>query len=62
MLIHDTGGGIANENVTKVFDPLFTTKTKGIGLGLAIVGEVIQKHNGTIDVASAPRRGNYLHR
>ena len=57
MLIHDTGGGIANENVTKVFDPLFTTKTKGIGLGLAIVGEVIQKHNGTIDVASAPGEG-----
>jgi len=52
--IHDTGGGIADQDVTKVFDPLFTTKTKGIGLGLPIVGEVIQKHNGTIEAASRP--------
>lgn len=57
LQICDTGHGIAEEELTKVFDPLFTTKAKGIGMGLAIVGEVIQKHNGTVGVTSKPGEG-----
>ena len=55
--IADTGPGIAEDKLDKVFDPLFTTKAKGIGMGLPIVGEVVHKHNGTIGVTSNPGEG-----
>jgi len=51
----DTGEGISDENIERIFDPLFTTKTKGTGLGLAICQEIIQQHSGTI---SAHRNGD----
>ena len=57
LQVCDTCHGMSEEDLTKVFDPLFTTKAKGIGMGLAIVGEVIQKHNGTIGVTSTPGEG-----
>ena len=57
LQIRDTGEGISEQNLNKIFDPLFTTKTKGIGMGMPIVGEVIRKHNGTIEVASKPGEG-----
>ncbi|PKB58578.1 MAG: hypothetical protein BZY83_06260 [SAR202 cluster bacterium Casp-Chloro-G2] len=44
----DTGQGISDENIGKIFDPLFTTKTKGTGLGLAVCQEIIMRHGGTI--------------
>jgi len=44
----DTGVGISEENIGQIFDPLFTTKTKGTGLGLAVCQEIIQRHQGTI--------------
>jgi len=55
--ISDTGLGIGDENVAKVFDPLFTTKTKGTGLGLAICHKIIIQHGGTIGVASKSGAG-----
>ncbi|MHA1613604.1 MAG: PAS domain S-box protein [Candidatus Thorarchaeota archaeon] len=55
--IADTGVGISQENVSKIFNPLFTTKAKGIGLGLAIVKTLIDGHDGTIDVQSEPDKG-----
>lgn len=48
----DTGEGILNKNLKKIFEPLFTTKAKGFGLGLSIVKDIITSHNGTIDVES----------
>jgi signal transduction histidine kinase len=54
----DTGVGIPEENLKKIFDPLFTTKTKGTGLGLAICQEIVSKHKGTIDVKSRPGKGS----
>lgn len=53
----DTGEGIAKENIKKIFDPLFTTKTKGIGLGLAIVNNIVERHNGKIEVKSKVGEG-----
>jgi signal transduction histidine kinase len=48
----DTGMGIAEENLGKLFEPLFTTKAKGIGLGLAVTRTLVDGHGGTIKVES----------
>lgn len=48
--ISDTGPGISRENIEKVFSPLFTTKTHGIGFGLSITKMIIDNHGGTIRV------------
>ena len=50
VVFMDTGEGISDENIGNIFDPLFTTKTKGTGLGLAVCQEIILKHGGTIGV------------
>lgn len=53
----DTGPGIAPENLDKVFQPLFSTKAKGIGFGLSITKMIIEKHGGTIQARSEPGEG-----
>ncbi len=53
----DTGPGIAAENLERVFQPLFSTKAKGIGLGLSIAKTIINKHGGTIEAKSEPGKG-----
>ena len=55
--VSDTGHGIDEENLPNIFEPLFTTRAKGIGLGLAIVNEFVRRHEGTIDVTSKPDVG-----
>ena len=55
ILIKDRGMGIDEENLSKIFDPYFTTKSTGSGLGLAVTYSIIQKHEGHITVKS--RRG-----
>jgi signal transduction histidine kinase len=57
IFIHDSGPGIAPENLPKLFDPFFTTKKNGTGLGLAICRRVIEEYHGTIEVLSEPGRG-----
>ncbi|MFW6332761.1 MAG: ATP-binding protein [Thermodesulfobacteriota bacterium] len=52
--IEDTGGGIAPEDLPKIFDPYFTTKPSGTGLGLAVVHKIIEAHQGSIRVRSTP--------
>ena len=56
--VSDTGVGIAPENLEKIFQPLFTTKAKGIGLGLAVAKGLAEANGGTIRVESAPGRGS----
>lgn len=55
--VQDTGVGIDPDNLDRVFEPLFTTKAKGIGLGLALVKLLVEAHQGEIDVASEIGRG-----
>lgn len=50
--IEDNGGGIAKEDMEKIFEPYFTTKIAGIGLGLAITKRIIEEHNGSITIES----------
>jgi CheY-like chemotaxis protein len=55
--VQDQGSGIPPQNRDKIFDPYFTTKSKGSGLGLSIVHSVISKHNGAVDFQSQPGEG-----
>jgi signal transduction histidine kinase len=55
--ISDTGSGIPEEKLNRIFQPFFTTKKKGSGLGLMIVQRIIRDHAGRIDVESKPGRG-----
>ncbi len=55
--ITDTGNGISDENLSKIFEPYFSTKETGTGLGLAIVHKIVEIHNGTIEVASHEGEG-----
>jgi CheY-like chemotaxis protein len=55
--VRDEGIGIAKQHLDKIFDPYFTTKKSGIGLGLATVYSVITKHGGTITVDSTVGQG-----
>ena len=56
--VADSGAGISEENLKKIFEPLFTTKAKGIGLGLALVKTLVEGHGGTIGVESQVGEGS----
>ena len=58
--IADTGCGIPEKDVKKIFDPLFTTKPKGTGMGLAICHGIIDKHKGIIEVKSQEGKGTNM--
>ncbi len=53
----DSGAGITQENMGRLFEPFFTTKQNGTGLGLAVTRRIIEEHNGSIQVESAPGKG-----
>jgi len=53
----DSGVGIAPEQIGRLFEPYFTTKEKGTGLGLMIVQRIVREHGGAIEVESDPGRG-----
>ena len=55
--IADTGSGLAPEEIEKIFNPDYTTKEKGLGLGLPIAHEIVRGHGGTIRVQSSPGQG-----
>ena len=57
VTIADHGPGIPDEFRQRVFEPYFTTKRDGTGLGLALVRQTIEAHNGTITVADTPGGG-----
>ena len=55
--IEDSGLGISLENLKRIFNPFFTTKEKGSGLGLSIVRKIIEAHHGSIDIESSEGKG-----
>ena len=57
MKIQDTGKGIFEEDIIKIFDPFFSSKSKGVGLGLTICYGIVVSHRGTIEVKSKPKKG-----
>jgi PAS domain S-box-containing protein len=57
IVVADSGKGIEQELMDKLFHPFFTTKPKGTGLGLAISKRLIEEHGGTISVQSSPGKG-----
>jgi len=52
--VRDSGSGIPDENLEKIFEPMFTTKKTGTGLGLVICKSIIDQHNGSISVSNKP--------
>jgi signal transduction histidine kinase len=57
IYIADTGCGIPQEHLSKIFAPFFTTKSRGTGLGLAVVKKIIERHQGSIEVKSVVGEG-----
>lgn len=56
--IRDTGAGIAPQDVKNIFKPFYTTKERGVGLGLAICQRIVKEHGGVIRVKSIPGQGS----
>jgi PAS domain S-box-containing protein len=57
LSVADTGAGISEKHMKKLFEPLFTTKAKGIGLGLVVIKTIIEAHGGRIEVKSDAGKG-----
>lgn len=55
--ISDTGGGISQDQINRIFEPFYTTKEKGTGLGLMIVQRIVRSHDGRIEVQSRVGEG-----
>jgi two-component system, sporulation sensor kinase E len=55
--VGDTGGGIPQEQINRIFEPFYTTKKKGTGLGLMIVQRIVRAHGGRIELESQVGRG-----
>jgi C4-dicarboxylate-specific signal transduction histidine kinase len=57
LCVADRGPGVATETMTKVFEPFWSTKTAGMGIGLAVCRSIATAHGGTLDVTNAPDGG-----
>ena len=57
VIIEDTGSGISPKNIEKVFNPFFTTRSEGTGLGLAVVSQIFEKHHCKMTLTSQPGQG-----
>jgi signal transduction histidine kinase len=58
--IFDKGEGIDEKNIPQVFNPFFTTKSTGSGLGLSLAYQIIKEHDGIIDVSSKVHKGTVV--
>jgi signal transduction histidine kinase len=59
--IRDTGNGIRKEDMKNIFKPFFTTRERGVGLGLAICQRIVKNHGGHIRVKSIPGQGSIFY-
>ncbi|GAF97557.1 unnamed protein product, partial [marine sediment metagenome] len=57
IIVSDTGKGIAAEDLKSIYDPFFTSKTSGAGMGLTIAHKIVKDHNGSINVRSKKGEG-----
>jgi len=57
IIFEDTGIGIPGENLSKIFNPFFSTRSDGTGLGLSITKNIVEQHGGKIDVKSQVNTG-----
>ena len=60
IIVEDTGEGVSKENMQKLFDPFFSTKSTGLGLGLAMTKRVIEEHGGKADFQSTEGKGSIM--
>jgi signal transduction histidine kinase len=58
IAVIDRGSGIERKNLENIFNPFFTTKSDGVGFGLAICAKIVDEHGGRIDVESVPGEGS----
>jgi two-component system sensor histidine kinase HydH len=58
--ISDSGKGISRENLERIFEPFYTTRARGTGLGLALCKKIVGEHNGTISVESSVGKGTVV--
>jgi two-component system nitrogen regulation sensor histidine kinase GlnL len=56
VTVRDNGSGVPTDLMPHIFDPFVTTKTRGSGLGLALVAKIVGDHGGVIECESVPRR------
>ena len=59
--IEDSGTGIERTNLDEIFKPLFTTKARGMGMGLSICKSIVENHDGQIWVSPGMNRGSIFH-
>jgi two-component system sensor histidine kinase HydH len=60
IVINDTGSGISSGDIKKIYKPFFTTKAKGLGVGLTLVSRIVTRFGGEIHIASAPGQGTTI--
>jgi two-component system sensor histidine kinase HydH len=58
--VEDTGSGISDADLSRIFEPFYTTRSKGTGLGLAICRRITAAHGGTIRVAQTGPKGTTI--
>ncbi len=57
IFVQDNGAGIPSDELGKIFEPLFSTKGSGVGLGLPIAKKIMEQHNGDLEIQSEAGKG-----